>query len=51
MWQPVDAGYGYLIKKLIAKAQDNWLETEDNIDRWMGNCDPKKILTTSERYD
>ena len=47
MCQPVDAGIGYLFKKLISKAQDKWLELEDNIDIWMGNSD--KILSTSQR--
>ena len=32
IWQPVDAGYGWLVKKLISKAQDNWLELDENID-------------------
>lgn len=37
MWQPVDALLGYLVKKLIGKAQDKWLELDDNIDTWLGN--------------
>ena len=47
IWQPVDAGYGYLVKKLVAKAQDKWLESDENIDRWMGNG--PKPMTASDR--
>ena len=47
IWQPVDAGYGWLVKKLISKAQDNWLELDENIDIWMGNSE--KPFTTSDR--
>ena len=47
IWQPVDAGYGYLIKKLTAQAQDEWLELDENVDVWMGNDDKK--LTASDR--
>ena len=46
IWQPVDSGYGYLVKKLIAKAQDEWLELEDNVDKWMGHS---KNLSASDR--
>ena len=35
--QPIDAGYGYVFKKLIAKCQNEWLENENNID-----CTEKK---------
>ena len=42
IWQPVDSGYGALIKKLASQAQDRWLEKDDNIDLWMGN-NGKKI--------
>ena len=41
MCQPVDAGYGYSYKKLVAQSQDQWLELEDNVDLWMGNGSKK----------
>ena len=47
IWQPIDAGYGYVLKKLTAKAQDEWLEIEENIDLWYGNSEKK--LTVSDR--
>ena len=47
IWQPVDAGYGWLLKKLTAKAQNDWLELEENLDTWMGNNE--KTLTASDR--
>ena len=46
IWQPVDAGYGWLLKKLTAKAQNDWLELEENLDTWMGNNE--KTLTASD---
>ena len=47
VWQPVDCGYGQLYKAQIAIAQEEWLEDDENIERWLGN-DGKK-LTASER--
>ena len=47
IWQPVDNGYGALYKRLIGNIQDEWLESQENIDLWLGNSEKK--LTTSER--
>lgn len=47
LWQPVDAAYGSTLKKLITQEQDQWLELEDNIDKWLGNSE--KPLTASDR--
>ena len=44
IWQPVDAGYGYQLKKLTAKAQDEWLELDENINLWTAGT-----LTASDR--
>ena len=55
IWQPVDAGYGFLMKKLTAQAQNRWLEEDDietgipNIDRWNEkklSCSERRILIT-----
>ena len=43
----MDAGYGYLVKKLVGKARDQWLELDENIDVWMGNSN--KVMTASDR--
>ena len=45
--QPIDAGYGYVFKKLIARCQNEWLENENNIDLWLGIDDRK--LTAADR--
>ena len=42
-WQPVDSGYGRLLKVLTNHEQQEWLETE----RWTGNTDIN--FTASER--
>ena len=46
--QPIDAGYGYVFKKLIARCQNEWLENENNIDLWLGN-DGKKLTAADRR--
>ena len=42
--QPVDAGYGRLVKVDMAQALDEWLLNGDNIEMWKPNT-----LTASER--
>ena len=37
LWQPVDTGYAQVLKALIAKEQQDWLDDESNADRWFGN--------------
>ena len=39
IWQPVDCGYGRLLKSLIQAEQDDWLEKQNNIDLWLGNSE------------
>ena len=40
-WQMVDAGYGKLLKVLTKHEQQLWLETDENLDKWLGNTDEK----------
>ena len=37
LWQPVDAGFGRLMKQKIREACDEWLMEEENMDLWLGN--------------
>lgn len=46
-WQPVDSGFGRLLKILISNEQQDWLEHEQNMDKWLGNDDKK--LSAKER--
>ena len=39
--QPIDAGYGRLIKQKMRAIQEEWLEDEDNMNLWIGNTDEK----------
>ena len=41
LWQPVDAGAGYLIKMLIDAEQQQWLEDDENVEKWLGNSETK----------
>ena len=34
LWQPVDAGYAQVLKQLISTQQREWLDTEENADKW-----------------
>ena len=34
LWQPVDAGYAETLKKLVSIQQRDWLDLEENADRW-----------------
>ena len=34
--QPVDVGYAQILKMLVKKVQDEWLEDGDNCDKWYG---------------
>ena len=49
IWQPIDAGYAQLLKVLI-KQFLNWLDDDDNIDKWYGetvfSVSEKRILIT-----
>ncbi len=47
MCQPIDAGIGAALKQLIAQAQDDWLDDEDNLDAWEG-CDESKFVLTAK---
>ena len=37
LWQPVDAGFGQLLKTLINHKFTEWLEGDQNADRWYGH--------------
>eukprot|EP00795_Rhopilema_esculentum_P004797 gene4797-biopygen12420 len=42
IWQPVECGFGNMIKPMVRTMQDEWLEDDDsNIDLWLGNSDQK----------
>jgi len=41
IWQPVDNGFGKMLKSKISSLQEQWLEEDDNIDLWTGNSDKK----------
>ena len=45
--QPVDAGYGRLLKQKIRQQTEQWLQTGENMDIWMGNS--TETLTVSTR--
>ena len=45
IWQPIDSGYGALMKRLISQQQDAWLECDENMEKWIGN----QKLTASDR--
>ena len=47
IWQPVDAGAGFLIKKLILHEQQRWLEEEGNVELLLGK--KRKGLGVKER--
>ena len=36
IWQPVDAGYAELLKVKIRQEHYNWLDTDENTDKWYG---------------
>ena len=47
-WQPVDSGFGHLLKVLISNEQQDWLEHDENMDIWLGN-DGKKFTAKDRR--
>ena len=46
LWQPVDAGYAACLKSLIAIEHRNWLDKENNAEKWFNN---EKPYTAKER--
>eukprot|EP00794_Sanderia_malayensis_P002733 gene2733-3158_t len=50
--QPVDCGFGSMLKSMTFTIQDEWLEDDENIDLWLDNSEQKldvkqrKILIT-----
>ena len=40
------SGYNVLYKRLIGQIQDEWLESDQNIDMWLGDLEKK--LTESD---
>ena len=45
-WQPVDSGYGRLLKILTKNEQQDWLKEDENFEKWAGNADK---FTAKER--
>ena len=46
LWQPVDAGFAQVLKQLIGIEQREWLDCDDNADRWFCHDKP---FTAKER--
>ena len=40
LWQPVDAGYAQILKSLIGIEQRDWLDCDNNADRWFCHENP-----------
>jgi hypothetical protein len=49
MLQPIDAGIGYTLKRIMGFVQDEWLQKEDNIQSWEGDPDAIVKLNASMR--
>ena len=47
MIQPIDAGYGQVLKQKICQVIDDWLLEDENLSLWLGHGDEK--LTASRR--
>ena len=47
LWQPADAGYGKELKVLTKHEQQEWLECDINLYKWVGNSEKK--FTAKER--
>ena len=45
IWQPVDAGYGEILKVKVRQAHYKWLNSNANADKWYRD----NLFTTSER--
>ena len=46
IWQPVDGGYAATLKTLINQEFFNWLDDEDNVEKWYG---AESHFTASEK--
>ena len=46
-WKPTDGGVGRILKVLIGQEQQEWLESDENLEMWMGNSE--KDLNAKER--
>ena len=51
IWQPVDGGYGATLKRLVNQEFFNWLDDEENCEKWYGekskiSASEKRILIT-----
>ena len=40
LWQPVDAGFGELLKVLTKQEHNRWLDCDENADHWYRNTEP-----------
>ena len=41
IWQPVDCGIGEMLKQMVSRIQDEWLEYDDVDLFWLGNSEKK----------
>ena len=48
LWQVVDAGVAQLLKNLIAKEHNEWLDKDENADLWF--CHEKSLLHLNAVY-
>lgn len=51
LWQPVDAGFAQILKQLIGTEQRDWLDCDENADRWFCHENPfsakeRRVLIT-----
>ena len=46
LWQPVDSGYGRMLKVLAKNEQQKWLESDENLRIWLRDSTK---LTAKER--
>ena len=46
LWQPVDAGFGELLKVITKQEHKYWLDCDENADRWYGNTE---LFSAKER--
>ena len=49
LWQPVDAGYAQTLKQLIAIEHRDWLDADNNSDKWFNNDGNENPFTAKER--
>eukprot|EP00794_Sanderia_malayensis_P013550 gene13550-14951_t len=48
--QPIDAGYGKMIKKKIGESMERWLENDDNLTKWHDHISAKERQVLMTRW-